>query len=192
MDLQHITDRDAILQTRKWITDVVIGLNFCPFAAKPYHSERIRYRVLRDHGLQGLLETCMEEALFLDRHAEVETTLMLLMARPLDFEAFLDNLELCEALLSDQGYDGVYQLASFHPEYRFDDTAPDDPGNYTNRSPYPMLHFLRESSITQAVDHYPDVDAIPERNRKKARELGLRSMETLRQACLDTPLRGSE
>lgn len=190
MTFDRLTDQDIIRQTKKWVVDVVIGLNFCPFAAKPYHAGRIRYKVLRAPGLRPLLEACMEEARLLDQNQEIETTLLILP--PVDFEGFLDNLELCEALLCDQGYEGVYQLASFHPAYQFDGTGEEDPGNFTNRSPYPMLHFLRESSISHAVDTYPEVNEIPGRNRKRAREMGVQSMATLRQACLEMPVRDSE
>ncbi len=188
--MAQLNEPDIIAQTRKWIFDMVIGLDFCPFAAKPFHAGRIRYRILGHEELQPLLEACVEETRTLDDQAEIETTLMILP--PQSFEDYLDNLELCEALLSDMGYDGVYQLASFHPEFQFDGLEGDEPGNYTNRSPYPMLHFLRESSISNAVDHFPNVENIPEHNRRKTRELGLKSLNALRQACLAIHVRGSE
>jgi len=100
-----------------------------------------------------------------------------------DFDDYLDFLGLAEALLSDQGYEGIYQLASFHPDYSFEEAALDDAANYTNRSPYPMLHLLRESSLEQAIAHYPDPENIPERNIALTRELGLTKMKTLLAAC---------
>ena len=163
---------------------MVIGLGFCPFAAKPYQEDRIRYVVLTDGSLRQVLEQVIREAYHLDEHPETETTLIVLPHQYPDFLDYLDTLDLAEQLLIDQGYEGIYQIASFHPLYQFADTAPDDPGNYTNRSPYPMLHLIREASITRVLEHYPDPEGIPDRNRALAREKGLVAMIALREACL--------
>lgn len=181
----------SVRETRKWILDVVIGLDLCPFAAKPFLTDRIRYSELEGEGLQTLLEACIREADLLDQHRTIETTLLILPGQWLEFEDYLDALELCEALLADQGYEGVYQLAGFHPAYQFNGLGDDDPGNYTNRSPHPMIHFIRESSITQAVESYPDIEGIPERNRRKTREMGLHAILALRNACLIDTIRDS-
>ncbi len=173
-----------IAQTRTWIREVVIGLQFCPFAAQPYQQEKIRYVIVDPAPLQVVLEAVIQEAYHLDEQPETETTLLILPGVYADFMDYLDMLSLCEQLLIDQGYEGVYQIASFHPLYQFADTNLDDPANYTNRSPHPMLHLIREDSITQVLEHYPDPELIPERNRATARKKGLVAMMALREACM--------
>ncbi|MGL6269678.1 MAG: DUF1415 family protein, partial [Chitinophagaceae bacterium] len=100
-----------------------------------------------------------------------------------NFDAYLTMVEMAEALLEDQDYEGVYQVASFHPQYRFADAPDNDPANYTNRSVYPMLHLLREDSLEKAIETYPDTEGIPERNITFAREKGLSYMKLLRDSC---------
>jgi hypothetical protein len=99
------------------------------------------------------------------------------------FDDYLDFLHVAEQLLSAQGYEGVYQLASFHPDYCFDGANIDDPANYTNRSPYPMLHLLRESSLEKAIDRHPHPEQIPAHNIALTRQLGLAKMQALLAAC---------
>ena len=94
-------------------------------------------------------------------------------------------VELAETLVEEEDYEGIYQVASFHPDYCFADAEIDDPANYTNRSIYPMLHILREASVTNAVDNYPDVEGVPERNMAFSREKGLKYMQLLRAACME-------
>lgn len=172
-DAHHPEHDEVIARTRQWVKEIVIGLGFCPFAARPFLEDRIRYVALPDEGIARALEDLLAEARSLDRSPEIETTLVILPMGYEDFEDYLDLLALAEECLIDRGYEGVYQLASFHPEYRFEGQAPDDPANYTNRSPYPMLHLIREDSITRALWHYPDPASIPERNKALARSLGL-------------------
>lgn len=181
--MQNTYDQ-CITQTRSWIRDVVIGLQFCPFAAKPFQEEKVRYVVLRPSPLQSVMESVIQEAYFLDEHTDTETTLIILPEGQSDFMDYLDVLDLCEQLLIEQGYEGVYQIASFHPAYQFADTDLDDPANYTNRSPYPMLHLIREDSITKVLENYPDPENIPERNREVARAKGLVAMMALRESCM--------
>jgi hypothetical protein len=102
----------------------------------------------------------------------VETTLLVLTEGLEDFDDYLDLLEIAEALLADRGYEGTFQLASFHPDYVFADAEPDDPANFTNRSPYPMWHLLREAGLERALEHHPDPEGIPARNVEAMRELG--------------------
>jgi len=174
-----------IAQTTQWINTVVIGCNFCPFAAKAVLRKSIRYVVLPEATMESSLEAVMEELRLLDRTEDLETTLLIFPDRFADFEEYLDLVDLAEALSEEQGYEGVYQIASFHPEYCFSDADEQDPANYTNRSPYPMLHLLREDSITKAVDHYIDPEGIPERNIAFAKGKGLDYMKLLRAACLE-------
>jgi hypothetical protein len=126
----------------------------------------------------------MLECQRLDEDESIETSLLIFPDAFTDFDAYLNMVEMAEALLDDQDYEGVYQVASFHPEYRFADAPEDDPANFTNRSVYPMLHLLREDSLEKAIDAHPDAEAIPERNILFAREKGLAYMKLLRDSCL--------
>jgi len=174
-----------IAQTTNWINSVVIGCNFCPFAAKAMLRKRIRYVVLPEATLESSLEMVVAELRHLDHAADIETTLIIFPNQFAEFEDYLDLTEMAEDLSVAQGYEGVYQIASFHPKYCFEGADEDDPANYTNRSPYPMLHLLREDSISKAIDQYIDPEGIPDRNIAYAQEKGLRYMELLRAACLE-------
>lgn len=178
-------DDIIISQTIAWIKSVVIGCNFCPFASKAMLKKSIRYVVLRNASIEITLEILIREFQFLDVSDDVETTLIILPNDFTDFDTYLDLVSIAEEFISLQGYDGVYQIAGFHPEYRFADSDGDDPANYTNRSVYPMLHILREESITKAIEDYPDATDIPQRNIEYAKQKGLRNMQSLRAACFD-------
>lgn len=163
----------VISQTQNWIREVVIGLNFCPFARKPFTDERIAYRVEATEDLKTALSSFRDYCLFLDEHEEVETALLILSNGFSDFDDYLDLVEAAEEWIEDEGYEGVYQVASFHPDYLFAGSDDSDPANYTNRSPYPMLHILREDLLEIAIDKHPDTASIPDQNIAKARSLGL-------------------
>lgn len=145
----------------------------------------IRYVVLPEATLENTLALVLEELQYLDRMEDIETTLLILPNRFADFEDYLDLVGLAEDLSIDQEYEGIYQIASFHPDYCFAGSDNNDPANYTNRSPYPMLHLLREDSITKAIEHYPDPEGIPARNIAYSKEKGLQYMRLLRAACLE-------
>jgi hypothetical protein len=179
-----VNNEEVIGRTRKWITDVVIGCDFCPFAAREVNAGRVRYTVDCCTDLATCLEALMRECRHLDENEDTATTLLILPAAFGDFEDFLELIDLADQLLADQGYEGTYQIAGFHPEYRFAEAPDDDPANYTNRSVYPMLHLLREEHVERAVDAHPDVEGIPERNIEFARKKGLEEMKRLRNACL--------
>ena len=163
---------NAIEQTQQWIETIVVGLNFCPFAKRELRKNAVRYVLNVSGDAQDTLEQLIAECEFLDTHPETETTLLILPNGFDDFLHYLGLTELAEDLLAEQGYEGVYQVASFHPEYCFADADADDAANYTNRSPFPMLHLLREASLDIAIDNFPDIDSIPETNMQKARSLG--------------------
>ncbi len=163
---------NAIEKTQQWLEEVVIGLNFCPFAKRELRKNAVRFILHESGDMQETLQQLIAECEFLDANPETETTLLILPNGFEDFLHYLDLTELAEDLLAEQGYEGVYQVASFHPEYCFADADSDDAANYTNRSPYPMLHLLREASLDIAIDNYPDIDAIPNNNMQKARSLG--------------------
>lgn len=119
----------------------------------------------------------------LDTDTDIETTLLIYPHAFSLFDDYLDFLELAETLMCEQGYEGIYQLASFHPDYCFEGSYINDPANYTNRSPYPMLHLIRETSLEQAINCYPDPDNIPQRNIELTRSLGLTKLQNLLAAC---------
>ncbi len=131
-----------------------------------------------------LLDELAHELALLNVDEAVETTLLIHPQVLQDFYHYNDFLEAADELLVDMNLEGVYQVASFHPDYQFGGTEPDDVENYTNRSPYPMLHLLREDSLSEAIDNYPEVDLIPERNIDCMNEQGFEKMQTLLNACL--------
>ena len=157
---------------QSWLADVIIGFNFCPFARREFEAGRIRYRVLDSTKKKLAIKTLLEEIQFLDDHGSTETTLLIFADGFREFYAYLDLVDQAQRALEDSGYEGVYQLASFHPDYLFEGEAVDDASHYTNRSPLPMLHLLREASIERAVAGDPNTDQIPERNKALARDKG--------------------
>lgn len=175
-------DADAIeADVRRWLERAVIGLNLCPFAKAVYVKQQVRIVVSDASTERALLEQLGEElALLRDTPAEVvDTTLLVhpqVLGDFLDYNEFLDD---ADGLVEAMDLDGVLQVASFHPDYRFADTAPDDPGNLTNRAPWPILHLLREDSLDRAVAAYPDPGAIIERNIATMRELGFEGFRRL-------------
>lgn len=163
----------VIAVTRDWIEKAVIGLGLCPFAPAVHWSGRTRYRVSEQRSTSGLLLELSEElqALQAADAARCETTLLI---HPLVLTDFLDHndfLDRCDDLIVALGLEGEFQVASFHPQYQFAGTQIQDIENYTNRSPYPMLHLLREASITRGAD-VPGVDDIGTRNIETLRKLG--------------------
>ncbi len=173
-----------ITQTKKWITDVVVGLNFCPFAAREMKQNTIRYVVENSEEEEDVLALLLQECKNLDEDKSIETTLLIFPQSFADFTAYLDLVSLSEDLIVGEGYEGIYQVASFHPDYCFADSESNDAANYTNRSPYPMLHLLREESIEKALLRYENPEQIPERNVHFAREKGTAYMKMLRDSCL--------
>ena len=165
---------EVVTATRTWLERAVIGLNLCPFA-KPVHlNNLIRYFVSDARSLARLREDLMAELRALDAAdpAQCETTLLIHPHVLADFSDYNEFLEQADDAVSELGIEGVMQVASFHPRYQFEDAGPDDIENYTNRSPYPMLHLLRESSVERAVTTYPDTTAIYRKNIATLRGLG--------------------
>lgn len=158
---------------RQWIETVVIGLNLCPFAARPFRSGAVRIHVSEAADELELLTELQLELTRLDETpaTELETTLIAVPNMLADFLDYNDFLDRADELLDRFEWSGIYQVASFHPQYQFADTQPDDVENFTNRSPVPLLHLLREDSVEVAVDGHPDVDRIPENNIRRLREL---------------------
>ena len=159
-------------QVRAWLEGAVLDLNLCPFAARPYADGRVRLVVSEATTPEQVLADLQEELLHLDRTPAVETTLLVTPRALADFLDYNDFLDPVDALLEEHGGGGVYQVASFHPDYQFAGTDPGDAENYSNRAPYPILHVLREDSLERALAAYPDAEAIPERNIATLNRLG--------------------
>ena len=159
-------DEQIIDDVRTWLDEVVIGLNLCPFAAKPRDENRVRIVVSHARTEEALLEDLQRELEHLADTpvAELETTVLTIPDMLEDFEDYNDFLDAVDIWLEQFGWEGELQVASFHPQYQFADTEPDDAGNLTNRSPWPLLHIIREESLERAIEHFPDVDGIPARN----------------------------
>ncbi len=163
-----------VAATRTWLEKAVIGLNLCPFAKAVHVHQRIRYCVSAAQTTADLLQDLERElhALHAADPSVCETTLLIHPDVLTDFLEYSCFLPTAEARASKLGYAAEFQLASFHPQYQFGDAGPDDIENYTNRSPYPMLHLLREASIERAVAAFPDAADIYEKNMETLRRLG--------------------
>ena len=153
-------------------------MSLCPFAASPIAQQKVRIAVSNTRDEHGLLGELQEEILKLAHDPSIETTLLVHPLALNDFLEYNDFLSITDALLRDMDAEGNFQIASFHPDYQFANTQRDDAENYTNRSPYPLLHILRESSLSQAIDTHPNVDDIPLQNIAKLNSLGTESLHT--------------
>ncbi len=165
---------DAVADTRRWLERAVIGLNLCPFAKAVVARDQVRIVETDADTPDALLEALGAElALLRDTPADILDTTLVVHPRVLqDFLDYNDFLDSADALVAELGLEGVLQVASFHPDYQFAGTAPDDIGNATNRSPWPTLHLLREDSVARAVAAFPDPDAIVDRNIATLHALG--------------------
>lgn len=171
----------VVAQMRDWLEKAVIGLNLCPFAKAVHVKEQIQYVVSDAQDPDELLAHLKRELLDLAQADPAVTDTTLLMHPQVlgDFLDFNDFLEDADALLEELALDGVLQIASFHPQFQFADTDPDDMGNYSNRAPWPTLHLLREDSLDKAVEAFPEADTIFERNIDTLEKLGLEGWRAL-------------
>ncbi len=174
-------EAEVIAATRRWIERAVIGLNLCPFARAPYVKGQVRIVVSQARDEETLLLDLCEELqrMAVTDEVQIETTLLVHPQVLGDFLAFNDFLDLADAALAQMNLEGELQIASFHPDYEFADAPVGDPANYTNRSPFPTLHLLREASIERAVEAVADTDAIYQRNIARLRELGREGWDAL-------------
>ncbi len=176
----------VIAHTRCWIERAVIAFNLCPFARKPYQGEQVRYVVSDAEQPEQLLEDLAAELEQL-RASDPELVETTVLIHPWVLQEFLDYndfLDLVDALLEQGGYADEFQIASLHPDYQFAGTAPDDAENYTNRSPYPILHLLRIDGVARAIAGHPRPDAIPERNIEVMEREGAEKMQALLAECM--------
>jgi len=178
-----MSNENIIQATQKWVETIVIGMNLCPFAKREVVKNRVRYTVAESTAQEQLLMDLKIELELLNNDSSIETTLLIHPSILQDFYDYNDFLELADSLLIDMELEGIYQIASFHPNYQFGGTNFDDAENYTNRSPYQMLHLIREASLEKAVANYPDPEDIPERNINIMNELGADKMKVLLEEC---------
>lgn len=161
-----------------WLDRVVIGEAFCPFAKVPRERNQIKLSFCSDTETSAILSSLAQSCRELDNDANTETTLLALSHGLKDFYDYLDVLDLAQQLLEELGYQGTYQLASFHPQYLFEGEPADSVSHYTNRAPFPMFHLIREASITEALTFVDDPESIPQRNIEHAQTLGLAFFKT--------------
>jgi len=166
------SDATVIARTREWVSSFVVGLNLCPFARRVLDAGQIHFSVSRDREPAGLLATLREEMHVLLADDAIATTILIHPDVLEDFLAYNDFLDDADRLLRREGLEGVLQVASFHPDYQFADTGFADPENFSNRSPWPMLHLLREDDVADAVACHPDAEGIPDRNIETLRRVG--------------------
>ena len=176
-----LSQQEIIAQTEDWLEKAVIGLNLCPFAKAVQVKKQIRYVVSAAetphallHDLQQELETLAEA-----NPEKIDTTLLIHPFVLNDFLDFNDFLDVADGLLEELDLDGILQIANFHPDYQFADSSPDDMSNYTNRSPFPTLHLLREDSISRAVEAFPEAEAIFQKNIETMEQLGVEGWHRL-------------
>lgn len=182
-EYKELKPQQLIQHTKHWVKTVVIEQHFCPFAKREFDKNRIHYAVITESDLVSQIEQLHTQCRLLDDDPSIATSLLIYPHGVDDFEDYLDLLTLGTEILEKLGYEGTYQLASFHPNYCFANTAPEDASNYTNRSPYPMLHILRESQLATAVEAHPHPEKIPEDNIKTCHQLGHATLQKLLNDC---------
>lgn len=168
---------------RHWVETLVVDLNLCPFAKRELVRDRIRFAVSDATTEDALLEQLQHELRLLEQNAEVETTLLIHPYVLQDFSDYNDFLDLAEGLLQHLGLEGIFQIASFHPDYQFADTEFGDVENFTNRTPYPLMHLIREESLERAIANYPDPENIPQRNIALMESMGEEKLKAMLLAC---------
>jgi len=175
------TDEIVVSATIAWLEKFVIGLNLCPFAKAIHVKNQIRYVVSQARRSSGLLDELRHEltSFAKDSSGQIESVLLIHPYALNDFVNYSGFLELCNLLIDELNLDGIVQIASFHPDYQFAETDVGDITNYTNRSPFPMLHLLRESSVTLAIESFPNSENIVKRNIMLMNTLGKAKLDKL-------------
>ena len=171
----------VISQTKSWVEQFVIGLNLCPFAKVPFQKDLIQYSVFEGENMNSLINSFAVEldCLINMPVSTIETSILIVPNMLSDFEEYLDVLEELNVILEETELTGIIQIASFHLDYQFADSDFEDVENFTNRSPFPMFHFLREESVEKAVENYPNPESIPERNMEILRNLGIDKVQNM-------------
>ena len=173
------TDPVVLNSVRRWFEKAVLGLNLCPFASRPYREGSIHFALshaIDDEACLGDLYTNLRK---MEQDSAIETMIMICPHHLSCFEEYNQFLALAELLLEQQGWAGIFQIASFHPDYCFDGAQPEDRANWTNRSPFPLLHLIRESSISRIIDSNTNVEKIPQNNIEKLKALDFAAMREI-------------
>lgn len=177
-------DHNLIIESvAHWVDSVVVDLNLCPFAKRELINDRVHFAVTDARSEEQLLIALEAQLRLLDGDDSVETSLLIHPNLLQDFGDYNQFLDLIDSLLIEMQLDGVFQIASFHPKYQFAGTDPHDAENFTNRSPYPLLHILREDSLERAIAGYPGIDQVPARNIELMNRLGTKKLESLLARC---------
>lgn len=170
---------ETIFLSRLWVETFVVGLNLCPFAKKELMGDRIRFEATDAKSEIDLLVALKKELELLESDPSIETTLLIHPSVLTEFDDYNQFLDQTDELLVSLDLEGVYQIASFHPDYQFGGTKPEDAENYTNRSPYPMLHLLREESLEKAIESHSAIEAIPAHNIELMNSLGVERIKEM-------------
>jgi len=176
-------DSPLIKSVKYWLDKTIIGFNFCPFARKEFINDTIHYEVVDEANREEQLMALTHEFTRLDEQPEITTTLVLFPVGLESFFDYLDFLEITNELLTELGYEGIYQLASFHPDYCFADVQQEEPSNYTNRSPVPIIHLLREDKLERVLASYPEPEMIPDNNIKQTEKYGVQVFKDILRGC---------
>ncbi|MDH5433767.1 MAG: DUF1415 domain-containing protein [Gammaproteobacteria bacterium] len=172
-----------IASVKYWLQQSVIGKNLCPFAKKEFNQNTIHYEVTNSPQVEMHFHHLIDELHRLDNEPKTSTSILIIPKGLEKFEDYLDFLELANILLIEENYQGVYQLASFHPDYCFDQVEVNDPANYTNRSPFPLVHILREDQMETAIANFTDTESIPQNNIRLIHEEGLSHFIKVLETC---------
>ena len=174
MSDERVSANDPKQQTLDWLHRIVIGLNLCPFAAPVVNQQGLHIEVCSATAPEQQLAAVLQQLDLLQQQDEesIATSLLVFEKGLTDFDQYWAFVDVAEGIVEEVGLEGVVQIASFHPDYCFEGVDPDDVSHYTNRSPFPMLHFIREEQLTRALGSYPEPEKIPENNIQRLRELG--------------------
>jgi len=183
---KHALGQKAIFETRQWIEKIIIAHNICPFAEAPFKQNTIRYKASNATNIDDVIDALVDELIYIDEALpdEVETSLLILPRALADFDDYNQFLDVVDSALEELDLVDVIRVDSFHPDYCFDGYESDDVRNYTNRSIYPMFHFIREDSLEHARTTYPGVEDIPDKNMKLLSEMGLDVVQAQWKSCL--------
>lgn len=181
-----MTDENLVVSIKLWVEKFVIGLNLCPFARHPFQKSQIRFAVSNEEGIENQATNFWKEIILLEKEGsdKISNSLIILPTGFEDFEEYLLLIEICEDLLEMQGKSANFQIASFHPDYQFAETEMEDPRNFTNRSPFPLIHILRSEEVELAIKHHPNTLEIPEINEQKMEELGTEKLKKMMAAFM--------
>lgn len=170
-------DQRYIVATKKWVKDFVLRLNLCPFAHKVFEEDKIRYQLCNSSAVEELLEFFWQEIEFLTENERFQNTSLIVLPQLTEFENYLSVYYAMETLLEQTEMHEYFQLASFHPNYVFDGSSPNDPSNFTNRSPYPIIHILSVNEVAKGIKTYDKVEEIPFKNIALMKEKGIETLK---------------